>query len=1687
MTVNAPDLKIGFSANLISGLNPDWNPQANQTNILYPPEKPTMKEKPVSSIDHRGDWSYPEISLHETAQSLLDNLIPYQIVNPSSDIDAPTIGAGALLVGAANSKTSLEKLSKTIGVDLSNEDFRYALVKLNRQDGNDSHASAENGVLVHLRPRQPDIKYGLTEDFKTAGRKLCHAGRSRLQDYGDKVNKDNATKVLNSFSEYGTHFVSTVGLGDCIMQVFAYPSKQFATIQKAYADGKNPLSGPGSQDFAQFTTSLAEGVFGFVEQYGSILCLSNSETFKSTLKAGDWMDTLWSHKNSVFSLFNPSSKLSLVSLQKDFTEQAPIDIQLTSLSLMLEHKRSLIWQRLFKAAMVQKYRTHIEANFATYDHRDFVQMLPEDQAGIVSFIATPTINLYKTRLDIANMQFVAKDEVNSFVLFANVLSAESAATIKIPGDSVRIFGQVLDMRTNGQAKSISLSDKAIASLEMGCDEFLGALSIQNRSGTIYHVIVDGLKFGLEGDGPNAVPVIEDDVRVVPPVDALPLLINSFQFSMTFAEAVMSDQSSCPNDQIQAFIKQYLKWLAKVIPSDTQDEELIALRVRVMDLANYAINPTYGSFVPILPYTDYEAYVQSILDYLDRIQLQIAQNNQKIANRRQEELTINVAKTLNQNIIASGELISGVIDANVAQQKDLEGFYDSLITQKKAEAAQQQTKLNDLKAALFEAQGDMDLAVQQYKSAVEKWATMEAIKFGLDVATNLFSLGTTIAVPATSISAVKDLGKNVQLIQKTLNILNATSKLYTGIETGLKGLQGAQKALDGLDGADFGSPSTLSWDEMSIQFNKIIATGPNVTEAKANLDAAFKILILRGKAATNAAASLHAVQREIYTSQQQKEINSRQADRLAKLQNKLHPASIGDLDKAGIDLMALTGQLSFVQNQMLTILAKAFLQQDLALQYTNLQPATPVGSFSLLKFSAAIVQQKGTTIEAKSRLNQYQAATTKPIDFVIEGVKPEEVINGSVFRGTIFLNAPEFYPYVDARVVSVVASIDGVESTDSGEYLLKLAFSGTPFHDRNIERDPLNFRTPWRERVYGYNAADNTPTFSDGGKSWSDGVSRVTPFSTWEISFPNTKTNKGLKFNKAQLTIKLSFVLEARVVDAAKMAQMRAQRRISAMAIAMPRTLRAIAPTVDSASVTAQLAAAAAPALPSSTTLVNQMFAQGSCTNDWDVVFNMGLEEINNTLKAQYEDLKKNTQYKNTIQVDTSEDYPGEVTVINKFTIDYGYPLLNFSINNDNSANLEMEILSGTVQKCSKVGTGPENCESPESITGETLTAVIQLAKVAGTVEVDGSNHNVLKVQLDMKEGAFSISNINLSDATKVEFNKEVKAYFVNNPVIFLINQLDLTTIPTLEALKPNDFIFKPLQTPSGNKMLQLFVMTGGRSALNYSQAFLNNIPEPLPQGEKSSMMFRSGLIFSDVLPQSLNNNGWALEGVNPGDTTKAWSGKLTSASVTGTVDLSPLNHTSSTSSGHGSGSITQYTYSIPGGNDVSWSLNGTTITVQSSGQLHYGGTQKQTLKYTQKACYSYYPCLFNCDPSCSNSTLSSDVNVNVTATLPMSVGGSGRNQTVQITTESKGVTATGHLSGGGPSGSDDLEAQVNQQIQKQVPQQIANKLSFSFTPVSVFALKNLLFPANNYITFSSSAVPGDLLLLGNFTQEEDKH
>jgi hypothetical protein len=125
-------------------------------NILYPPSEQSLTPTEFEIDQNKGKWQYPVITLHESAASLLSELIPYEVVNPSSELHVPSLPAGALVMGGVSNQEAVKQLSQTIGVDLSNPDYRYALVKLTRKDGAITHASAKEGILIHYRPRNPD-------------------------------------------------------------------------------------------------------------------------------------------------------------------------------------------------------------------------------------------------------------------------------------------------------------------------------------------------------------------------------------------------------------------------------------------------------------------------------------------------------------------------------------------------------------------------------------------------------------------------------------------------------------------------------------------------------------------------------------------------------------------------------------------------------------------------------------------------------------------------------------------------------------------------------------------------------------------------------------------------------------------------------------------------------------------------------------------------------------------------------------------------------------------------------------------------------------------------------------------------------------------------------------------------------------------------------------------------------------------------------------------------------------------------------------------------------------------------------------------------------------------------------------------------------------------------------------------
>jgi len=139
--MNKIKTNLGETTNILYGYNSDWLSAEQGNNALFPPEKKALSTVKANSTEKTGKWDFPEITLHDTAQSLLTSLLPYEIEDPSDGIDGPKAPAGPLLIDDANRDAAIKKLSGTLGVDLGKSGQGYALVKLIRTDGDAAHQS----------------------------------------------------------------------------------------------------------------------------------------------------------------------------------------------------------------------------------------------------------------------------------------------------------------------------------------------------------------------------------------------------------------------------------------------------------------------------------------------------------------------------------------------------------------------------------------------------------------------------------------------------------------------------------------------------------------------------------------------------------------------------------------------------------------------------------------------------------------------------------------------------------------------------------------------------------------------------------------------------------------------------------------------------------------------------------------------------------------------------------------------------------------------------------------------------------------------------------------------------------------------------------------------------------------------------------------------------------------------------------------------------------------------------------------------------------------------------------------------------------------------------------------------------------------------------------------------------------
>ena len=478
-------------------------------------------------------------------------------------------------------------------------------------------------------------------------------------------------------------------------------------------------------------------------------------------------------------------------------------------------------------------------------------------------------------------------------------------------------------------------------------------------------------------------------------------------------------------------------------------------------------------------------------------------------------------------------------------------------------------------------------------------------------------------------------------------------------------------------------------------------------------------------------------------------------------------------------------------------------------------------------------------------------------------------------------------------------------------------------------------------------------------------------------------------------------------------------------------------------------------------MLTQMAQDKECLAGWDAVLNVVESSINEFFQTQYQKMTGNTGQMTMSQIFCGPAVPFHkvfISHVTEYTFTLGKPSFTF-VDGKDEVTVKQDIVSGSW----RVGTmevaqnfDPSSCgctptdsritwQSANKIEAEehyylpqqkpwdhrkifrgpelvgysiqpSLSATVPLSTVTGLLNAD--THTVV---LDFAQGSFTATDVTITGVDSQKLSAQIKSYFMTHDVKYQIASLDFTNGSSLASLTPTSFKLRVYSTNAGNQIVQILIVTDGTASTAYPI-----VTEPIPtaSGYSCSLMISSRIVFSDILCAGFNAAGKAFK-------------------------LYPQNN--GTAQGYGAYISPQMHFS----GSFSYGSCCDKTTVKYS--IYLGGT------YTGTATQGFH--LYQ--------SVTPKGNVGNTITVsgfdPMSLSGAAAVQQINITATTPSVSVTGGASG-----------KINSELTGILGGPFKAAMSdVSFTPVSYFALRNILFPGS-LMKMSVVQVPTDLVIVGTF-------
>jgi hypothetical protein len=1684
--VRVPGVALGQAANLLLGLRPQWKNAETLGLPFFPPEIDALPtQQVVITPSPSAFWSFPSISLHDDLDSLLGDVLSIQIAPVLGDQGALSLPTGTLATDQLDREAVLGRLSTQLGIDLTRE-YSFMLVQLVRQVGEASHryvAGSGGAETDHLTPRAQAIVNALP-------------GVTALRP-DMPTTLGEATAILGCFGTIGTHFVSAVTAGDRIFQVFAYErDTTFEAIKAAFnksTRGAATLSGIEAISFRYYTTPRGNDTgldLGYVRARGSLCIASNDPAFARSLKAGEWHQKR-AGGDSIFAAYDEAAQDSKVQLEQ-FVQVVPISVTLTPIGNLVPVEKSTyarwLWTTILKGALLQKHGTRMRMTFPEARPFSWSDWLPQS-GGWLSTIMTPSVNVYDTHVALPSVRLTNRAVVKNFTSWSIVLEGGTNVT-EIPGGNVAMAAFLIDASGDGQPPILQLDNKAaVDSLTLLCDQMFGALVIQDKAKQIRRTAVSGIVLETTpatGDTGRASVRASRDMYGVRSTDWLSRQIDNLNFALTSCQTLLYGRGG-DDKSARMLARAALSWLAELIPNrEDVADDLLAFRTRAAYLAHIAGRlQEDGVPVPYLTYSAYENYINALTGAASSLDSAIQSYQAQIAIQTAREQAAKTAEEVNRNIKTTGQLLSSYIGAVAKNQDDIAGSYDSIIQVKQRDLDSAIKSLATISKSVDDQQIAVENAKLEFQQAMVKFEETEIIKFCLNVAVGLITIGFAFAIPSSSINAVKDLGETAQKIQKLANVLKALMDFEKTLESFGRSMVALNKTLDDLQKVSLDLPTSRQWNEMALNFDAALAGAPSeVGGQKAKLVAAFKIMVLRVQDLLTTQAKIATFRAEIALNTAQQKINADHRARLQKLTANLH---LGDEltppNVSEIDLIGLCGQLQSRLNQCLSALSQALVLQDSAVVYELLSPPTPIRGFDLTTLRLTMASQQGAILKAKTKFNP-PPTKHDPIQISIKGVPIWALTRGNIYSFELQPSMSEFQPYNMVRVQKVTADITNIKTSASGRYIVTLSCLGNPFQDRDELGVPLTYNTITRKfGPFEYNVfTKKLLSGEDTGEIGSE-ITKITPFSTWQVALPNdANINLDLDFG-GEVTVDIVLTFWVETLFSVSMRRMLRARGINV----------AMATHADMVSLLRESPLAVADAARPAATLddmLTQMSQAQGVLKGWDCVLNLLEDPVNKFIAAQFAE-RYPTSKPMVVDVGFGQSLPLQRTKsllsYTKISVTLGPPLMQFQANNHDYVAVTQTIQTAEIRRGSRVVDQakaavphPVDFDNPDitwddpttiDVAGKpTVRGAVALGTVQGLVEPplpDGSKgkaSDTHSVVLDFAKGSFTVRDLNI-DTNNADLNLQLSNWFTASEIKYLINTVVFNDVSTLKALQPVSFKLNVLTTNSGKDILQVFITTTGEQKNNLTI----NVNEPIPDGFHNSLMINTKIMFQDIFVESFNKGSTnvTVAQVKPPNDFTAWGAKVSSGTVSGEVQFENTTR--------------RQTRIREGSNVVSWELNG----------LQFNPTKDQgvSLTYTAEKDVPFQTRVYISNPrgySGWSNWRDHNCHVKVTLNGNYALQVDTKANTVKIASTPPMVRLTGpDLQPTGPCecNDNDLRLRVGQLLRQQVPDKLRDAMGgIQFKPVSVFALYNLLFPAGDFIVMKDAYVPGDLVVLGSFSK-----